>query len=336
MGSQTELVRMKILSLFCLLFGLAQCGRPNPACWEQCDKSDFVVVVKCTDVLDDSCICDTKDQENVGCETYFGPTKAPQDWTQCHQLVMDLDGPLDGFDDIEIGFFRWENKDDTEGMTHCYLLEKCSEVASECAPFVGSPCVAGPSSECEPTSGKTCLPPKWNKEGLHWTCVLNNEPISPYDDTIGPLPEGTTCLTGSVTNEACSTWNWKEGEHGDLKIAQVECGDSGWKIQDGTFGLETKDAPPVPILPDVDANDDATCKCDKLEFAEGTFPNPSINLVCDTIINTTEDEAGIVFPNGCALLCDGHFMMYIECYKGKWMNTAGYPFKEVGPADIKC
>jgi len=342
MGSQTELVRMKILNVLILFIGFAQCGRPNENCWKECDWTDYIALVKCPVLPVDpdpaapttptplGCSCEKKD-DPVDCLESLGEIKPNQGWEDCQLLTNTVTISGD-----KATHFRWENK---TTHTYCYFLPNCdTSIPSGCVPFVGAPCVAGGVGGCD-VATPTCTPAKWNDAGLHWTCLNGYHTVNPYkgeDDGSGILkiPAGTTCTTGSVVNEACSTWKWAAGEHDNvLKVAQVNCTETGWEIQAGAFELMTQDD--VSILPDQE-NQDATCKCDKLKFVPEIFDDPGINLVCDTIINTTEDEAGIVFPNGCALLCDGHFMMYIECYKGKWMNTAEYPFKEVGPADIKC
>merc|ERR1739838_627468 len=122
------------------------------------------------------------------------------------------------------------------------------------------------------------------------------------------------------------------------KVANVECdADSGgWKSRVDILELVTKDDAEVSIMPGKAG--DAMCICDTFVISKATFEIPGINIACEQVLDQDPNsgDGGIEFGNGCAVLCDSHFMMYIECFKGKWKNTAEYPFMEVTEDDINC
>jgi len=341
MGSHKELVRMKILSLLCLLFGLAHCSRQNENrphenenCWKQCSTEGYIALVKCPLTEAEPCTCA---EEN--CETIIGPKFGNQSWVACHDLAMAHQD-----DALKNEFFRWEHK---THETHCYFLNECKNIVpADCAPYDNAPCVAGDSTVgCAPDPENICDPAVWNDDGLHWNCFdASHQPVSAYTNgnADNKLGVGTTCTTGN--SEECSTWEWKTGDDDDAdhkdkkKVANVECdADSGgWKSRVDILELVTKDDAEVSIMPGKAG--DAMCICDTFVISKATFEIPGINIACEQVLDQDPNsgDGGIEFGNGCAVLCDSHFMMYIECFKGKWKNTAEYPFMEVTEDDINC
>merc|ERR1739838_900903 len=95
--------------------------------------------------------------------------------------------------------------------------------------------------------------------------------------------------------------------------------------------LETTEDKPdgKSILPNLN---DGVCICETLEISPEILNIPGLRLLCEK----TLPPEGIQSDNACALLCDSHFRMYIECYRGKWKNTAQYPFEDVTAEKIKC
>jgi len=336
--SQPELFRMKIISLFFLLFGLAQCslvqenGKPNENCWLQCDWTGYLALVTCQAVGEVACTC-VKPEGDSTAECGLPEVKGPMTWKACHDLAHDYNNVIPN------EYFRFEKKG---AETYCYFLDSCNEVSSgdPCVPFETATCVAGHSDiDCDPADKPTCELAKWDDAGLHWTCQNSNRTINPYkgeemldEDGTGTgvfkVPQGTICNTGSG-NDKCSTWDWTDGGDHGSKVAKAKCGATEWELLEGSFQLQTNDIEPVLILPNLN---DGVCICTNFELLEVTLTLPGLSLIC----NKDLDGNAIQNDNACALICDGHFIMYIECYKGKWMNTAEYPFEEKSPEDIIC
>jgi len=322
--------------MVCLLIGLSQCQKPHPNCWRECDWVDYTVLVKCplTSMEENPCTCEERDGTTTKCmdsiSAYPEELTADQTYMQCQKLAGEVDS-------VANQYFRWEKKTD---KTYCYFLPNCNnEVPSGCVPFEGAHCVAGPSGvgACDPGTTKTCIPATWNAAAIHWTCLSadRTETVSPYGDPLDSddfIAEGITCQTV----QECASWVWSPqtaDNENKKKIAAVKCGENGWESVPEVYGLvdPKSDAPTDIIKPDLN---DGICTCEPLELNEAYIADSSLSLICDTVFDPEEGE--IEPDNTCALLCDGHFVMYIECYKGKWMNTAEYPFLEVKSEDVKC
>jgi len=335
------LLIMKVFPLLFLFTTVIRCedvrGRPNPDCWLQCGLADVKATITCTTTQRGTTECNCKDENDgeVRCKETFTADKDSfedlQDWIQCQQLA------LHGKEIPDFGnkYFRWEGNT-TE--TRCYFLDSCAHdhdgIPTHCAPFPDAPCVSGPSAEsCDPDPGYSCGPAEWDDEGLHWKCVSkDNSPISIYGTD--NIPAETTCWT-----DECSYWVWDdETEHaGRSKVAHVKCveesgAEGKWETleDDGRF---LKNSEGNSILPDVAEAQDALCKCEALPTDPENMSDPGLDLLCD---HSLTEDGGIEYGNTCILLCDGHFIMNIECYLGAWQNTATYPTEKVETENIKC
>jgi len=324
---------MNVIPLLCLCIGIITTsddvrGRPRPECWLQCGLADVKATITCTTT---DCECKNENLEVVPCADTFLQDQDSfgglQEWTQCQQLA------LHGKDIAGLGnkFFRWE-KQTTE--TRCYFLDSCDDEDSipttHCAPFPEAPCVSGPSAEtCDPVVEYSCGPATWDERGLHWKCLSSDSsPVSIYGSD--KVPGETTCQT-----EECAYWNWDDESEqpGKTKAARVKCVDGDkWETLDED-GLSLKNIEGTIILPDVAEAHDALCQCETLLTDSENMADPGLDLLCD---HPLTGEGGIEFGNTCTLLCDGHFVMNIECYLGAWSNTATYPPQKVEASDIKC
>jgi len=336
MGSQEERVIMNIFSLLCLFIGIVCCesGRPHPACWEQCGLASLKASITCTTkdyIRTTECICKDKEGEIFTCTEKFQDGadvdlfEKSQTWEECQQLAQhEISNG-----DLGNNFFRWEIQKSPELETKCYLLENCDDkLPTHCSPFEGSSCVAGHSEGCDPEAKYDCTAATWNEEDLHWTCLSpDGTDTSVYGDASTRIKGDTTCHT-----LVCPHWEWNDGEDhsGKIKAARVKCGESGWeKLDDEVPFLKNVDDDQL-IKPDFN---DAPCHCTTLTPTEENMNNPGLSLLCNDPLTP---EGGIEYGNACTLLCDGHFMMYIECYLGGWKNTASYPPDPVDDSKIKC
>jgi len=330
---------MKVFPLLCLFTCLIRCedvhGRPRPECWLQCGLADVKATITCktTQTGTTGCKCkDGKEKEFPCVDTFtddqdsFGNL---QNWTQCQQLA------LHGKEIPDFGnnYFRWEGQD---SETRCYFLDSCDSadmLPTHCAPFSEAPCVSGPSAEsCDTEVNYSCDTANWNDEGLHWKCrSAEGLPITIYGSD--KIPAETTCYT-----DECSYWKWDDGLDNPEKnkTARVKCGkvsetEGKWETLDED-GRHLKNSDGDDIYPDVVGAHDALCKCETLRTDPENMSDPGLDLLCDHPLV----DGGIEYGNTCTLLCDGHFIMNIECYLGAWQNTATYPTEKVETEDIKC
>jgi len=348
MGSKREGLTMEIFPFLCLFIGIIHCDNvhPNhPECWLQCGLKDIIATITCTkqgeeDSATTECECQNNAKPEMTCSDFKGhePFNHLQNWIECQELAQHGNT----VDDWHNTYFRWENKS-AELKTICYFLETCADDESllppNCVPYEGAPCVAGVTDSCDPDPEHSCPPATWSDDGLHWTCNRHGASISAYGSE--NLPGETQCFTTE-----CKYWEWSDGQHeGEKKEAKVKCVKSGkWETRAETGKWESFDLdgrylksidPAQNIFPD---QNDAPCHCGRLQTIPANLENPGLNLFCEKPLAEDNGIEYIEYGNTCTLLCDGHFVMYIECYLGAWQNTAKYPFEIIDDdgEQIKC